>query len=261
MSNGDRIQSMQERAYFHLLKQMLSGELSAGTPLSEAALAKELGISRTPLREAIRRLAAEGFVRQIPNRGSMVVEFSKRDIAELYELREALEVYAVGKAAEHTLRPSDHDQLEHLVCAALDLRDELTASGAPGLTVEQMQRHVQVDLSFHTTLLRAAANRRLLKAVADTRVLLNIFAMRRKGHSAAQLSEVHRYHSEIFRAVVRKDAEAAMRLMGEHIRVSRCERLEEYDEWEREVAMRQSGADLAGVARWEEFRMPGVAER
>src|SRR5271157_1323834 len=84
-------QSLAEKAYLYLRRKILSGELPAGIPLSEASIARELGNSRTPLREAIRRLAAEGFLRHIPNRGSMVVEFSKRDIAELYELREALE--------------------------------------------------------------------------------------------------------------------------------------------------------------------------
>jgi len=249
MMTEEPIQSMQEKAYFDLLRRMLSGELPAGTPLSEASLAKELGISRTPLREAIRRLAAEGFLRQIRNRGTMVVEFSKRDIAELYELREALEVYAVGQAAEHTLRPHDLEHLDRLVHDVLGLRDELLASGEPGLTAEQMQRFVQIDLSFHATLVRAAANRRILKAITDTRVLLNIFAMRRKGHSAAQLAEIHRYHSEVLAAVVRKDPEAAMRLMGEHIRVSQRERLREYDEWEREIAINQTGSGLAGMVR------------
>jgi DNA-binding GntR family transcriptional regulator len=250
---------MQERAYLHLLKRMLSGELSAGTPLSEAALAKEVGISRTPLREAIRRLAAEGFVRQIPNRGSMVVEFSKRDIGELYELREALEVYAVGKAAEHTLPPVELEHLECGISALLALRDELLATGQAGPTAKQMQQLVQIDLSFHSTLLRAAANRRILKTAADTRVLLNIFAMRRNGHSAAQLAEIHRYHSQVLDAVVRKNPEMAMRLMGEHIRVSRRERLAEYDEWEREAALREVGAELAAVSGWEALPIPSAA--
>ncbi|MGO9256073.1 MAG: GntR family transcriptional regulator [Bryobacteraceae bacterium] len=237
MVTDEPIQPMPEKAYFHLLRRMLSGELPAGTPLLEASLAKELGISRTPLREAIRRLAAEGFLRQIHNRGSVVVEFSKRDIAELYELREALEVYAVGKAAEHTLRPHDRELLDRLVADVLTLRDELLASGEPGLTAGQMQRFVQIDLNFHTTLVRAAANRRILKAFADTRVLLNIFAMRRKGHTPELLAEIHHYHGEILAAVVRKDPAAAMRLMGEHIRLSQRERLRDYDEWERETAI------------------------
>lgn len=230
---------MQEKAYFHLLRRMLSGELSAGTPLSEAALANEMGISRTPLREAIRRLAGEGFLRQIPNRGAMVVEFAKRDIVELYELREALEVYAVRKAAEHKLRSADLEYLERSLREVLMLRDELLSTGEFGLTSEQMQRFVQIDLGFHSTLVRAAANRRILKAMADTRVLLNVFAMRRKGHGADLLGEIHRYHGDILKAVIRKDPAEAARLMGEHIRLSQRERLLEYDEWEREVVLSQ----------------------
>ena len=260
MANEEPIQSMQEKAYFHLLRRMLSGELAAGTPLSEASLAKELGISRTPLREAIRRLAAEGFLRQIPNRGSMVVEFSKRDIGELYELREALEVYAVGKAAEHALRPADREHLERTLNDVLALRDELLGSGEPGLTAEQMQRFVQIDLGFHATLVRAAANRRILKVIADTRVLLNVFAMRRKGHSAELLADIHRYHSEVLRAVVEKNPEEARRLMGEHIQISQRERLREFDDWEREVAISQTGTDLASVVGWNHHTSSSEAE-
>jgi DNA-binding GntR family transcriptional regulator len=226
---------------------MLAGELPAGTPLSEASLAKELGISRTPLREAIRRLTGEGFLRQIPNRGSIVVEFAKRDIAELYELREAVEVYAIGKAAEHTLQPEAIEQLENWVKNILVLHDELVSTGEPRLTPEQMQRFVQIDLNFHVTLVRAAANRRILKAFADTRVLLNIFAMRRKGHSPNQLLEIHRYHADVLAAVVRQNSATASRLMSEHIRVSQQERLREHDEWEREAAMNHPSPTLENV--------------
>ncbi len=242
------IQSRQDKAYFHLLRRMLSGDLPAGTPLPEALLAKQLGISRTPLREAIRRLAAEGFLRQIPNRGSIVAEFSKRDIAELYELREALEVYAIGKAAERRLRPQDLENLQRLVADVLALREELVASGEPCLSAEQLQRFVQVDLSFHTTLVRTAANRFILKAFADTRILLNIFAMRRKGHNAELLAGIHSYHSEVLAAVVRKDSVAAMRFMGEHIRLSQQERLREYDEWEHDTLMNRT-SQLTGAVR------------
>jgi DNA-binding GntR family transcriptional regulator len=166
-----------------------------------------------------------------------VVEFSKRDIAELYDLREALEVYAAGKAAEHSLRPSDLATLQDLVKGVLVLRDELLLSGEPRLSPEQMQRFVANDLSFHATLVRSAANRRILKVVADTRVLINIFAMRRTGHS------------EVVGAVVRKEADLAMRLMGEHIRVSKQERLRDYDEWEYESAISNADTGLAGLVR------------
>src|SRR3954466_13379045 len=100
-------QSIQEKAYTHIRGKILSGEFAPGAALSEASIARELGNSRGPLREAVRRLTAEGFLRQGPSGGSLVVEFSRRDVAELYDLREALEVYAAGKAAEHGLRDGE----------------------------------------------------------------------------------------------------------------------------------------------------------
>jgi DNA-binding GntR family transcriptional regulator len=240
-------QSIQQKAYLYLREKILTGELPPGTALSEASIARELGNSRGPLREAVRRLTAEGFLQQTPNRGSVVVEFSRRDIAEMYELREALDVYAVGKAAEQMLRPQDVETIGRLVGEILILRDELVASGEPCLNPDKMQRFVRIDLNFHTMLVRAAANSRILKVFADTRVLLNIFAIRRKGHDAEQLANIHRYHSEIFDAVVRKDANTAMRLLSEHIRVSLQERLNEYDEREREAAMAHPLIDADGI--------------
>ena len=232
---------MRDKAYHYLHQKIRSGELAAGVAISEASLARELGTSRTPLREAIGQLAAEGFLRQNPSGGSVVVEFSKRDIAELYELREALEGYAVAKAAEHELRPSDLAALRQSVSEILDLRDELRQSGEQGLNAEQMDRFLHLDMRFHSTLVRSAANRRMLKVVQDARVLLNIFAMRRKGHDVDLLSGVHRYHNEVLNAVCRKDPDAATRLLLEHIRVSKKERLRDYEEWELDNAM---GGDL-----------------
>jgi DNA-binding GntR family transcriptional regulator len=246
-TSSEQAQSMQDKAYLHVLSKLLSGELRAGTPISEVSLARELGTSRTPLREALRRLVAEGFIRQIPNRGSIVAEFSKRDVAELYELREALEVFAVGQAAEHTLRSADLEALRQLVKEITVLRDELIHSGAAELTVVQLKRFVQADMNFHATLVRAAANRRILKVFADTRLLLNIFAMRRRGHTVAVLDDVLRYHSQVLEAVQRGDPDSARRLLSEHIQVSKQERLHEYDEWERETAINHTSGGFSGV--------------
>lgn len=242
-----RVKSIQEKAYLYLRKKIASGELPPGATLSEASIARELGNSRGPLREAIRQLTAEGFLRQNPNRSSVVTEFSRRDIAELYELREALEVYAVGQAAAHKLPPEDIQEFQRLVDEVLVLRDDLKGSGEERLSARQMQRFLQVDLNFHNLLVRAAANRRILKVFADTRLLLNVFAMRRKGHDAALLTDIHRFHSAIVAAVVAGDSATAMRLLGEHIRISKQERLKEYDEWEREIARRHPLLDLDAI--------------
>ena len=91
------------------------------------------------------------------------MEFSRRDVAELYELREALEVYAVGKAAEHRLRDPDLEAMERTVKDVLLLRDELEANGEPHLKADGMRRFIRIDLHFHTLLVRAAANSRILK--------------------------------------------------------------------------------------------------
>jgi len=229
--------SIQEKAYSYLRGKILSGELAPGVVLSEVSIARELGNSRGPLREAVRRLRAEGLLRQSPTGGSVVVEFSRREVAELYELREALEVYAARKAAEHGLRPSELDAVQRVVDEILILRDELETSGQHHLGAAAMERFIRIDLQFHSTLVRAAANSRILMAVTDTRVLLNIFGIRRKGHDAAQLTRIHREHNEILAAIARKDPQEAMRLLGEHIRISKEERLKEHDEREREAAL------------------------
>src|SRR5262249_35873032 len=199
-------QSIQEKAYLYLRGQILSGELAPGATISEASIARQLGNSRGPLREAVRQLTAEGFLRSAPTGGTAVVEFSRRDVAELYDLREALEVYAAGRGAEQGLRPGEFDPIAGVVADVLLLRDELKVSGEPYLNAEGMRRFVRVDLQFHSLIVRAAANSRILKAVADTRVLLNIFAIRRKGHDANQLTQIHRYHSEVLAAIAAKDA-------------------------------------------------------
>ena len=237
MKKGIAAQSIGEKAYAYIRGRILSGELAPGAALSEASIARELGNSRGPLREAIRRLTAEGFLRQAPTGGSVVVEFSRRDVAELYDLREALEVYAAGKAAENKLHDSELETLERVVSDVLLLRDELESSGERYLNTDGMRRFIRTDLQFHTMLVRVAANSRILKAVADTRVLLNVFAIRRKRHDAAQLTQIHRYHSQILAAIVRRDPQEGMRLLGEHIRLSKEERLKEYDEMECEAAL------------------------
>ncbi len=239
MKKSTHPQSIQEKAYTHIREKILLGEFAPGAALSEASIARELGNSRGPLREAVRRLTAEGLLRPSPAGGSLVVDFSRREVAELYELREALEVYAAGKAAERGLRPAELDALKELVHAVALLRDELEGSGEHHLGNEAMGRFIRTDFQFHNTLVRAAANSRILKAVADTRVLLNIFGISRKGHDVAQLTQIHRYHNEILLAIARQDPQEAMRLLGEHIRVSKEERLKEHEDREREAALGQ----------------------
>jgi DNA-binding GntR family transcriptional regulator len=229
---------MREKAYFHIQRKIAAGELPSGMAVSELFLAKEMGISRTPVREAIGQLVAEGLLDQIPNRGAIVVQLTRRDIIDLYELREALEVFAVGKIGEERIRQPDLDRLQQLTDAIPQYKAELERSGRTALNAEEMHHLVANDLSFHILLVRIAANPRILKIVNETRLLIRIFAMHRDGHTAPVLDEIHRQHCEVLRAVSAHDCDAAKRSLAAHIRASLQERLDEYDRWEREESLR-----------------------
>lgn len=229
--------SSRQKAYLGIQRKIVSGELESGHTISELSIARELGVSRTPVREALRQLAAEGLLEQNPNRKPSVVKLTRQDVIELYELREALEVYAVGKAARQAGTPADFARLQTLADAIGTLKKELQRSGKPELHPEQMQRFVGCDLGFHTLLIRMAANTRILKIVNETRLLIRIFGIRRRGHGERLLDKIHRQHCEVLRAVANHQPERAMRHIAEHIQTSLQERLEEYDHWEIETSL------------------------
>lgn len=226
-------ESRKARAYRYIQSKIISGELSAGQPVSEPSLSREIGISRTPVREAIGQLTAEGFLEQIPGRGTVVKLPTRSGIQELYELREALEVYSAGKAARQPLQPDDAENLDNLCDAVISLADSLRTSGQRSLDAAAMERFLALDMRFHLLLLRAAGNQRILKVVRDTRLMIRIFHIQREGHDAPLLQEIYGYHKGILDAVRGGDAERAMQLAGEHIRASCRERLNDYDRWER----------------------------
>ena len=232
--------SIRERAYLHIQKLLLSGKLEAGSSVSEQTLAKDLGSSRTPVREAMNQLAAEGLLEQSPNGGMIVAQLGRENIIELYELREALEVYAVGKIARTPLRSVDRDRLQGLVDELSVFRKELEKSKKDALDEAQMNRLLACDLGFHALLMSLAFNSRMQKSMNEARLLISVFAIRRAGHDKDALAKIQKYHQDILNAIVKQDKEAAMRELAEHIQESQRERVNEYDQWRRETAMRQS---------------------
>lgn len=226
--------SLRRKAYEHIQQLILSGQLRSGAAVSEVALARKIGVSRTPVREAIGQLVAEGVLMQIPGRGAVVAKPSREDIIELYELREALEVYAVGKAARLPSHAADLEALRALCDQIHAMAEELRASGRARLDETQMRRFLFTDLEFHTRLLRMAGNQRIMKVVADTRLLTRIFSYRLEGHDPEALERIEQYHRGVLEAVASGDAPRAMELLGQHIRVSMQERLDTFDRTERE---------------------------
>ncbi len=240
--------SLRERAYAHIQRKIASGELRPESSLSEVLLAKELKMSRTPVREALNQLVTEGLVEQTQNRGTFVAQFRRHDIIELYELREALEVYSVQKAAKAQLRKLDLQRWQDLCDELLHLKKELEQSGEQVLNKAQMRRFIASDFSFHNLLMQLATNQRMLKVVNETRLLIRIFGIQRPKYDAAALMRIYEQHNAILQAVAAHDAERAVQLLSTHIRVSLEERLEAYHVWERESSLERSAPALADFA-------------
>lgn len=238
--HGVRDLSIRRKAYVYIQQLIANGTLAAGSGISELLLAKELGSSRTPIREAMNQLAAEGLLSQSPGGGMVVAQLSREDIIELYEMREALEVYAAGKIARLALRPADKLRLQNLVDEVAKLEKELAKSKKGSLDPAQMERFISCDLGFHALLMSLTSNSRLQKIINDTRLLISIFAIHRTGHDAATLKSIREYHQMILDAVERQDSEAAMSALAMHIQASQQERLAAYDEWRRESSLRDS---------------------
>jgi DNA-binding GntR family transcriptional regulator len=240
-----RKESARELAYRHIQKQIADGTLGAGRPLSELLLARQLGSSRTPVREAISQLAAEGLLEQMPNRGAVVRRLSRHDITDLYEIREALEVFAVAKVAERGLTEEDEARLEQTTAEIRGLYEGLAEAGQAALDAGQMERFVHADLAFHSLIVVLTLNPRMRKLLHETRVLIQIFAIRRRGHDAAMLDRIWRQHATITEALRMRRPDEARRILSEHIHTSLRERLEEFDARERLQAVAASDETLS----------------
>jgi len=212
------------QAYAYIQQKILSGDLPVGRQVSEASLAREIGISRTPVREAIQQLGREGLVEQVPRLGTMVRALERRDLVEIFELREALEPFAVGQAAKHIGR-ADLERCSKLC----DEIHKLAREATEPLTGDKLRRFLAADMGFHMILICAGGNQRIQKIVVDSRVLLRIFNTDRQNHNRHILDETDRFHSQILRAVRDADPESARHLMSEHIQASKLETLEYFD--------------------------------
>lgn len=220
--------TLRQRAYDHLQRMLLSGELHSGSLVSEQSLAAEIGMSRTPVREAIRTLEQEGVLEQVPRYGTRVRKLERRDLMELYELREAIEPFAVAKAATAVL-PEDIVSLRSLCDEIGKLARELKHTKHPLLNAPQMQRLLSADLGFHLILLRVSGNQRMMKIVSDSRLLTGIFRTQRQAHTQAVLEQTHREHCAVLTAVEAGDGAAARRAMATHIRASKVQALTAHD--------------------------------
>jgi DNA-binding GntR family transcriptional regulator len=184
-----------------LRAQIFARELEPGAWIDESKLAVEFGISRTPLREALKVLAAEGLVAMKPRRGAYVAEMSRDDVAQIYHLLALLESDAAGDVAR---RASD-EQLQRLV----QLHERLEKQ------VRQRDAFFATNEQFHLALLEIAGNRWRSQVVADLRKVMKLnrhHSLFKQGRLADSLAE----HRLLMDALAKRNAARATALMRQH---------------------------------------------
>ena len=188
--------------YEYLVSKMQRGELVAGMSVTEQGLADELGISRTPVREALRRLEVDGLVVSEPRFGMKVRELGYIETLELYEAREALEMAAVEICTE---------KISEIEIAELEmLQDQMADS------VRDPSRMASLNYAFHKALLNAAKNRYLtmsFEAIHKTLAILGATTLANTERAEESLIE----HQDLIECLRLRDREGARMIMGRHL--------------------------------------------
>jgi DNA-binding GntR family transcriptional regulator len=202
--------SIQARVIAEMRRRIISGEAASGALLSELALADEFGVSRTPVREALKQLQTEGLVEVRPRVGTFVAAPSRRDITELFQMKELLEGAAARLLAQRGRVP-EIDRLEE------NLREADEA-----VRTDDRKRYARLVEEFHDLLIVGADNTKL---EAHYRTLMNQLAYSRLVTTSldqpGRPMQSEREHHVVLELIVAKDGDSAERVMREHVRASR----------------------------------------
>ncbi|MGH9469295.1 MAG: GntR family transcriptional regulator [Terriglobia bacterium] len=197
-------ENLTQRAYRAIRDEILKGRLNGKQRLTEAYFAERLGVSKSPIREALNRLEAEGLIIIEPRRGASVANFSADDIKEIYELREILEGAAV------------HDMLmDEKTCARL--RASLDAA-KEALRASDKVAYILADADFHRVVAQAARNSRLRRILENMHGQMLVLR-----HRTFELSSDRSVleHEGILQAIEGGDTDLASRRMTQHVRAVR----------------------------------------
>jgi len=195
--------SQSEVAYARLLERIVSLEMPPGSVVNEARLRDELSIGRTPIREALQRLARENLVKSVPHRGTFVTDVNITDLARITEVRVVLESHAARLAAEK-LTAADRESLHEL----------LTMLG-PGKVTDQ-RALMQLDQRIHRAIYHAARNP-FLEATLDRYFNLSLRLWYLVLDRKVRLREAVDEHVELLRAILAGDGDLAETIMRKHV--------------------------------------------
>ncbi len=200
--------SLHHQAAEKLRQQIFAGELAPGSFVDEAALCEQLAVSRTPLREALKVLVAEGLLRHEPRRGCFVAEITERDVDQIFPVMALLEGRAAHEATEHA-GPADIAALELL-------HQRLREHAGAGRITE----YYEANYAIHEAFITLADNRWLAQVIGDLRKILRL-ARHQTLHVPGRLQQSLAEHLQVFAALKSGDAGAAEQAMRHHLLAQR----------------------------------------
>ena len=200
----DNYQPLRETVCEALRDAIRRGVLEQGERLMEVQLAEELGISRTPVREAIRKLEQEGYVIMLPRRGTYVSSLSVHDVKEIFEIRSALESLAISLA---TMR-IEPEELEKLRALLVEIEGHIKR--------EDIDKIVATDIEFHGLLYQVSRNERLVNIISNLKEQLARFRTLSMSYPG-RLQETLEEHTEMVEAIANGDVSAARDAAEHHM--------------------------------------------
>ena len=200
--------SLAKMAHEAIRKSILSGQWKIGELYNEKAISADLGISRTPVREALLELAAQDLVTFLPRRGLMVNRFTRRDVDEIFELREAIELAAVEKIAMAS-PPLDLSEIE------ASQRKQRNAARE-----KDFFAFMEADRMFHTSLSELTINRRIIAILENLRDMIHIMGAKALALEGRALKVIEE-HQAILEALSGGNPQEARRAMAYHLNQSK----------------------------------------
>ena len=201
--------SLNEQAYDYLKSMILGGKLSPGVLYSETKLASEIGISRTPMREAIVRLSQEGLLDIQQSKGFFLHSLTADDLRDMFQMRLALEGYALIQRAKNAAEPEACERIELL-------RRNLEEQHAIVAAERDLDELVRKDREFHTIMISYMHNRTLESLYQNQVYRIQSFA-RRSFDSESRVGQTIEEHERIVEALRRRDPVAAYRAASDHL--------------------------------------------
>ena len=195
---------LRDHIFEKLQQAIYSGKLKSGERLTEKKIAEELGVSRTPVREALYRLTSLGLIKMIPHRGFLISRWSFKEIKDVIELRIALEVFAVKLAIQRIL-PSEINELKVLV-----------AKMEKAVKEEDIMKASHLNSLFHDRIVLASKNKELFEVMEP--IKNKIYHFRIISISTPnRLKKSLKEHKEILNALISKNSGVVQKLMAKHI--------------------------------------------